>query len=389
MATPMYPVPVVTQKRGHIRVADKATQGATIGEDLLFAGDGVAGFHELGVSTGLVRGGKITINALDNTKIDIAEGDAIFVMHTENPPRAKSLHFGPYVGVSITNIATQPVTYISIDVDGNVVQTPEELLNMQRRSMVELGIAVHTSHTNVIVINTLAAVVESTANQLHDFMEAIGPFNKGGNVYSAVGANLQIKKTAGDIFRFGAAFDITPLDPHTIDQSAVNPITFRYRLRDSTESTDRNTIDPDNYDLSGVLTAVQANRYTVQRIYMFQSGLTRIQYGQTQYQTLSEAINTFPAESFVTEENMERNGLLRAFLVIKQGATDLSNPDHARFFEVSKFGSPRATGGLGSLFGTVTTTATAGTASALPSPPAGYTTVVIGGISYKIPLYNP
>jgi hypothetical protein len=121
---------------------------------------------------------------------------------------------------------------------------------------------------------------------------------------------------------------------------------------------------------------------------MFQSGLTRIQYGQKQYQTLSEAINTFPAESFVTEQNMERNGLLRAFLVVKQNATNLSDPDQARFFDVSKFGSPRATGGLGSLFGTVTTTATAGTASALPSPPAGYTTVVIGGTSYKIPLYN-
>ena len=383
-----YPVPVYTQKHGFIRVEDGATKGATIGQDLLFLDDGVVGVRELGISTGLLSGGKISINPSDNTRIDIAPGSGVWIDFTQSPPKVLTQSWSKIEGVPLDNIATQPVTYISLDRDLNVIQTSEELLNSERRKWVELGIAVHTSHTNVIVINTLAAITESVASQLHDFMEAIGPFNKGGNIYSPVGANLQIKKTAGDIFRFGAAFDITPLDPHTIDQPAVSPITFRYRKRDSVEYADTLNIDPNNYDNGGVLTAVQANRYTVQRIYMFQSGLTRIQYGQAEYQTLSEAINTFPAEEFITEENMERNGLHRAFLVVKQGATNLSDPTQARFFEVSKFGSPRATGGLGSLFSSPSNSATAGAATALPATPAGYTTVVIGGVSYKIPLYN-
>ena len=34
------------------------------------------------------------------------------------------------------------------------------------------------------------------------------------------------------------------------------------------------------------------------------------------------------------------------------------------------------------------TTATAGTASALPATPAGYYQIQIGGVNYKVPYYN-
>lgn len=342
-----YPIPVYQQPHGFIRAEDGATQGATIGVDLIFDNDGVAGVKELGLSTGLLSGGKITINPMDNTKIDIAPGAGIWIDFEQTPPQVLTQTWPKIEGVTITNIASQPVTYISLDRELNVIQTSAELLNMERRKWVELGIAVHTNNTNVNVINTLAATVESGASQLHDFMEAVGPFNKSGNVYSAVGGNLQLRKTGGDIFKFGVAYDSTPFDPHTIDQPSVNPITFRYRKRDSVEYADTLVIDPNNYDLNNVLTAVQANRYTVQRIYMFQSGLTRVQYGQQEYQTLNEAIGTFEKEVFTTELNMRTNGIPRAFLVIKQGATDLADPAQAQFFEVSKFGTVTGAGGGG------------------------------------------
>lgn len=369
--TGYYPIPVYKQNHGFIRAQDGATQGATIGVDLSFAGDGQAGVKELGISTGLLSGGKITINPLDNTRIDIDAGSGIWVDFTQSPPSVLTQSWSKIEGVPINDIAIQPVTYISLDRDLNVIQTPAELLNMERRKWVELGIAVHTNRTNINVINTLAATVESTASQLHDFMEAVGPFNKSGNVYSAVGGNLQIRKTAGDIFKFGVAYDTTPFDPHTIDQSSVNPITFRYRKRDSVEYADTTSIDPNNYDLGGVLTAVQANRYTVQRIYMFQSGLTRIQYGQQEYQTLNEAIGTFEKESFQTELNMRTNGILRAFLVVKQGATNLADSAQAQFFDVSKFGTATGAGGGGIDASTIIT--------ALGYTPANQTRDLIAG----------
>lgn len=43
---------------------------------------------------------------------------------------------------------------------------------------------------------------------------------------------------------------------------------------------------------------------------------------------------------------------------------------------------PTATASIG-------TSATAGTASALPSAPAGYITVMVNGVAYKVPIYNP
>jgi len=39
--------------------------------------------------------------------------------------------------------------------------------------------------------------------------------------------------------------------------------------------------------------------------------------------------------------------------------------------------------------GTTATTATGGSASALPSTPAGYMNVTLNGVTVKIPYYNP
>lgn len=345
-----YPIPVYTQTHGFINAEDGSTAGATVGVDLVFQNDGVAGIRELGVSTGLLRGGKITITSGDNTKFDVAAGQGLLVDYVNEPPMVTSFSFGPFLSQVVTNIGSQPVTYIGVTLNGQgqptIVQSSTEFTNTQRRSIVSLGLVVHSNNTSINAINTIAAVVEADANQLHDFMEAIGPLNIEGNEYGPDGANLFLDKSAGKIFKFGVAHDTTPLDPHVLAQGSGNQLTFRYRLRDSTEFADRTTIDPANWDNAGVLTAVQANRYTVQRITMFQSGLTRIQYGQAEYQTLSEAIAGFEKEVFVTEPNIKENGILRCYLVVKQSATALNDLSQAQFFPVSKFGS--ATGGGGS-----------------------------------------
>lgn len=292
------------------------------------------------INTGLISGGLITINGGDNTKFDVAAA-ALYFEDYSNPLIGNGTHlaYAGAVAQTVTNLATQNVTYIGVNAAGTIIQQADPFTNIQRRTIVSLGLVVHSNRTNISGVNLLGATNLSTTGQLHDFMLAVGPLNITGNIYSANGANLNINKTSGSIFKYGVAAQTVPLDPHTLTQGAGTALTFRYRLNTGTEYVDTTSIDPNYYDLAGVRTAVTANKWTVQRIFMFQSGLTRIQYGQTQYTKQSDAIASYMTDVFIVEQNILENGVLRGYLVVQQGATALNNPAQATWFDVMKFGA--------------------------------------------------
>ena len=63
-------------------------------------------------------------------------------------------------------------------------------------------------------------------------------------MFSANGANLQINKSAGSIFKRGVNFENDPKDPNTITTIALTaPTNIRYRLQNGTEYPDTNAID--------------------------------------------------------------------------------------------------------------------------------------------------
>lgn len=308
-----------------------------------------------GYDTGLISFGELSINA-DTTKFDIAAGtgahnewDAAFPLVE---PIIKQVEFGPYTALTVTNLATSPVTYVGIDFNSGtevvtVIQQATPFTNEQRRGIISLGVLVHSNNTTIEVVNNIAAPIAGVVNQLHDFMQAVGALNTSGNVIVANGANLNIDKTAGTIFKLGINYLDNYEDPHALTLAEDLGATFRYRLQDSTEYANTISIDPSMYDLAGVLTAVPTNKFTIQHVYMFQSGGIRLQYGQTLYNSLAEAIEGVDTESFVTEPNVAENGIFRCHLVIGEGATDLTNIAQAKFFTVGKFGN--VTGGSASL----------------------------------------
>jgi hypothetical protein len=299
-----------------------------------------------GNSTGLIQGGILTIN-VDATKFNISAGTGLFVDYTSPiPPTEPSvINFGPNTAVTVTNLTTSPSSYIGINASGTIVQQISPFTPTQRRSIATLGILIHTNLTNINAINSQGSTILAPANQLHDLIEAIGPLNLTGNKYSAASTNLTIQKTAGTVFKFGCnSSDYT--NPHQVNQSAGNPVTFRYRTRNGEVSGDTTNIIPGSYDNAGTITAVGINQFTIQHITMFQSGLTRVQYGQNLYSTLADAQAAAFSEAFAVEANIAANGIFRAYLILKGNATDLSNSAQALFLEVPKFGG--STGNAGS-----------------------------------------
>lgn len=323
--------------------------------DEVLVSDGASGFQWRNIldiskeytassSTGLFSGGELSINGVDNTKFDLSDGTGIVVDNWTDPvnPVLYEVSWSGLTSQTVTNIATQPVTYIGIDKNGIIVQSSSPFSNSEKRDYIDLGVLVHTNNTNITVVNNQPVLSKEVGSQLYDLINGLGFFNVNGGIeFTPNGANLSIDHSAGTIFKQGANYENDPTNPHVKTISSVAAYSdIRYRLRTAGSEITPGTafVDPDNYDNAGVLTTVPTAKVTVQRINIFSSGDVRLQYGQNLYDSIEDAIANAPSEEFVIEPNIDQNGLFRAFLIVKQGATDLSDTQQATFIQASTFG---------------------------------------------------
>ncbi|WP_439448617.1 hypothetical protein [Stenotrophomonas sp. ATs4] len=313
---------------------------------------GVRGWHRpaLFESTGVINGGALSINAGNNARFDMAQAVIGYTDWSVTPtqPTRVLLTVGPFSAQVVTNIATANATYVGIQMPGGtIVQQTSPFSNAQRRTIAQIGVLVHSNNVNLNAINDQAATIRAGVNQVGDLMNAIGALNLAGNIYSANGANLNINKSAGSIFKMGANFQASNLDPHVVSMGAQTALTFRYRLSNGTEGADTANINPNQYESApGVLSNIPilGNQWHVQRISIFQTGLTRIQYGQQLYGSLAAALQGIQTDPYNTEQNIAENGILRCYLIINRGLLGLLGS--ATFANVSKFGATQAGGGI-------------------------------------------
>jgi hypothetical protein len=290
------------------------------------------------LSTGLVRNGLISINA-DPTKYNVASGVGIVADFT-NPdnPTVVQVNFSGITGKVPTYLNTGNITYIAVNASGTIVESATPFTTSQRRSLISLGAVIHSNLTTINVANNISDPVNASTNQLHDLMDYVGALNLTGNVYSANGANLSLDKSAGTIFKKGVNFVNDWTRPHEMSQGAGTALTFRYRTQNGSEGSDVTVIDPTVYDLNNVLTTIPNNKYSIQTVTMFQTGLTRLQYGQNYYDSFAEAKAAISTRAFNVESNIALNGITRAYIVAKKEATSLQTSATAEIFYVQKFG---------------------------------------------------
>jgi hypothetical protein len=154
-----------------------------------------------------------------------------------------------------------------------------------------------------------------------------------GNRIFPVSTNLKIKKELGKVFKAGANFRNLSTQPHTFPLAAQDPITFRYRTQTGAEGSDITDINPGIYDVNGTITAMPATATlaTIQRIFIFQDGLIRIQLGQRFFNNLNEAITAINSDVFITDSDISENGLYLGAIVMIRGTTNLSLLSQAVF----------------------------------------------------------
>ncbi len=314
--------------------------GFTTGAYTITAGPDLNGFMTLSGAVGIVGSvnGSATIAAF---KIN---SGAYYT------PSTGERYYTTETKIALPNILTHLVTYVALDVDETVIQHTSPFTDAERRSQLFLGVVVHSNHISVNAVNNLPDVGLAALSQYNDLLDALKGFNDSGNDFEANGANLQINKTAGTLFKRGVNFANDTTTPHVITTGALTaPANLRFRTQTGVETADLNYIDSGFYDLAGVRTAVSpAGRFQIMRIALFPSNLVRIQYGQQLYVKMSDAFAGLATEPFVVEQNINENGLFRAILVVQGNATALNDSTQAQFIMLNRFGDvPQAAGVTG------------------------------------------
>lgn len=307
------------------------------------------------MNVGLVEGGALSINA-DPTKFNISDGNGSIIAQWTDPnnPVIYNVSWSGLTGLTTTYLNTSTATHVLIDSVGAVLQQTSYPTNAQFRRYIYLGQLGHTDLTTISTATSMPQPFVGLSSQFRDYEDVIGFINNG-NIITANGANLKLNKSDGFLNASGINFQVDKFNPNRKNYAASTAFTFRYRTQTGA-GVSTSDISPGFYDVAGTITALSGTKYTNQRVFLTTGGNVAIQYGQAQYNTMSEATAAINTEPFTIFPNLADNSALIGILTVRSTATDLTNTTQATFTRVSKFGE--AFSSAGGSAGTVTSIAT-------------------------------
>lgn len=270
-------------------------------------------------------------------------------------PDVTNVYYPGGTNIPLTFLNSADSTFILINSASTLVQQTTFPTPQQRRENIFLGKVVHPNRTTITSINQTVDFDVSPMSALRDLWTPLKLINQG-VVVTANGSNLSINTSSGVLWGNGIGWVTNQLNPDSVNISSQSPATFQYRTRNGpvtggTAPYTGNTtlVDPNNYDLNGVVTSIGggSNSATNQRVYLFPTGLIRIQYGQQVYSSLAAAVAASQTEQFFEYSLNAENGILIGIISLQKGITVLNDPTTVKFNFVSKFGE--VLGGTGGL----------------------------------------
>lgn len=303
------------------------------------------------ISTGVISGGALSVNAGNPLAIDISPMVGYIVDTLTDPvrPTAQRLSL-PAQTVPLDAAALlRTITRWLVDSTGSVIQQAAAPTNEQFRTHIFLGATVQNG-VSIIVDESRPVILAQPANQLVDLMEGLGPFRLSGLDITPNGANLRLNQSAGTLFTRASNHFSGPVqtnNPHISALVAQSPAVWRYSLRNTTVFPGMvSLLDPANFDNAGVLTPIGggANTSTVQRIYAFAvntaSEQLAVQYGQTTYSSLANARDAIGTGDFLQNPLFGSTAALLAYIAVIRTATDLSDPTQVVIVRAGDFATP-------------------------------------------------
>jgi hypothetical protein len=337
-----------------------------VGNTLAFSSPTVYGIsaniYASNLATGLLHGGIISINAGNTAQFDITSGrgqiHASGSTYTADPqPTFNYVTWPAQTGITVTNLATSDTTWLYIDSSGNVQQRTEYYTDEQLETTIIIGQLVHPSRTYINLARTNPNVAYATDKQYEQFIRSFGPIKVSGHSISPNGANLKLNRTSGKAFSLGRNWINNTDDPSVVSDPAQTDCTFFRYYRGATAGSfitvpNQTAIDPTKYDNgSGTLATVPGGKYTIQRLFYYPNTptLLGVYYGRAEYNSISVAAANIDLENFSEIENTRTNAIFAGYLIVKSGATDLTNTADALIIQSGSFRSTSSGGGSVSL----------------------------------------
>jgi hypothetical protein len=277
-------------------------------------------------STGLVNGGTLSINT-DNTKFDLSSGFGQIVNTITN-----LVNWNDFIAVDISSLGNgtpledRPFTHIYINEDGNIHQEKVEVTPDLRRDYIYIGKIVHNQTNGTIqVAFSQPEISYRPSNNFHDFVNGIANVIILNGCLITAGTGVGLNISEGSLYGTGIYYNTNVKSPNIKPINGSNDFTFRYRYyRDNTESEDVNAIDTTHYeDKTSGLQTLNNNRWTNSYVFIFPSGIIRLQYGQSQYFSKRLALNDL--NNLEKETNIKDNAVLLAIITYEKGVSDFSN----------------------------------------------------------------
>ena len=325
------------------------------------------------LSTGIISGFAITANA-DPSKFDVAAGTGIIVDNYTDPTNpVKTLVSAPtHIAVLTPYLATDASTYIGIDNTGSLVLSNAEFSPEDLRTIISVGWVDHPDGTTIVDLRMQPISTTAITDQLNDFLLAFGSFNIEGNEYYANGS-LTVARTAGSTFDSNGNYQTSRQSPHIITSALQTTVPITYYYKDGTttggvpnwvnNSASVTNINPNLWDDgSGSLQSVPAGKWTIQLMLFYSQTLSNdFQYGQVVYDTYSAAKSALQVGVDINPYNSYDT--FRGWLIVQQGATDLTNLSVAQFIPAGKLGIVDVSSG-GGTGGEINTASNIGTSGA-------------------------
>ena len=182
-------------------------------------------------ATGALTPSLLSINA-DPTKFDLQAGQGYIIDNWTNPtaPTAVLVTWGAFTAQTATYRTTDTATTVMIDSTGAIVQKNTSPSHADYRDYIVIGKLIHTTKANILGTAPFVRAIPSSDLMAYDLANFLGVLARGVDI-TANGANLNLNRSAGTLFRVGSNAAAGLKDPNESDLGAVSAISFQYRYR--------------------------------------------------------------------------------------------------------------------------------------------------------------
>ena len=281
--------------------------------------------------TGLLHGGLITTQS--STVYQISSGSGIIVnlnaSLVDDPyPTIQFLEWGNLSASIAPLTASYQQAFVGIDATKNIFAQGTPFSNGQFDSIINIGGVFFQNQSTINGIKTQPSVAYGFEQQQNTFNRAFGPLKLSGYTLAPSASSTgSLIVASGTAYAPGSNYIVDPNEPYyAVDNGTNVSKIFRYRQSGSTWVYDTNagagytTINPGQYSNNGVLTTVQPNDWSIQRVFWFPNSVIKaivVYYGNQSYSTKADAIANISIESFVEAPNTSANAIYLGAIIIR------------------------------------------------------------------------